>query len=156
MIVPMSEAARLAGKSRQTLYNMVSSGKLSNLTGLDNKPGIELSELCRVFPHINPAEVGHFGQSSSVQNGHHLTGGFDNPLTAALQAHIAALERVIEAKDAVIAEKDARLLLLTDQRPAEVVQPPPAAPVATVQTTEPTRRRSFLERLADGLNAALK
>lgn len=150
MIVSISEAARLAGRSRQSLYDMRDRGELSMTTDpVNGRSGVDMAELCRVFPRIKPDRSGRQAVESF---GHDLTTGADTHLTAALQAHIAALERVIEAKDAVIAEKDARLLLLTDQRPVEAVQPPPAAPVAT---GEP-RRRGLLDRLADGLNAALK
>lgn len=155
MIVSISEAARLAGKSRTTLYRMMNDGELSSVTGDDGQPGIDVSELLRVFPGVR-VQVGVQNErppvTPSEQSVTPQMNSLNSPLYRSMQAHIEVLERLL-------AEKDQRIMLLEDMRagrPTEAVQPPPAAPVATVKTTEPDRRRSFLERLADGLNAALK
>jgi hypothetical protein len=156
MIVSISEAARLAGKSRTTLYRMLDSGDLSSVTGVDSQPGIDVSELLRVFPGIR-VQAGVQNERPPVQvTEQSVTPQMDSQLYRSLQAHIAALERVIEAKDAVIAEKDARLLLLTDQRPAEAVAAPVATEILAAQISQPPRRRTLLDRLADGITAALK
>ncbi len=47
-VVSISEASRLVGKTRQTLYNDRDSGKLSWTTLETGKPGIDTSELQRV------------------------------------------------------------------------------------------------------------
>lgn len=51
MILSVSEAARRVGVSRPTLYKMRDKGKISMTIGSDGKPGIDPSELYRVFPN---------------------------------------------------------------------------------------------------------
>jgi len=50
MILNVSEAAKKVGASRSTLYNMKKTGEISFSMTADGKPGIEESELARVFP----------------------------------------------------------------------------------------------------------
>lgn len=157
MIVSISEAARLAGRSRQSLYDMRDRGELSMTTDpVNGRSGIDMAELCRVFPRIKPDTAGRQVVESF---GHDLTTGNDSAMTAALQAQIEALKQVIEAKDAVIAEKDARLLMLTDQRQTPdfvMTKSPPDNPPPPAPAPVPRKPRGLLDRLADGLQAALK
>ena len=51
-VVSISEASRLVGKTRQTLYNDRDSGKLSWTTLETGKPGIDTSELQRVYGQL--------------------------------------------------------------------------------------------------------
>lgn len=155
MIVSISEAARLAGKSRTTLYRMMNDGELSSVTGDDGQPGIDTSELLRVFPDVR-VQVGVQNErppvTPSEQSVTPKMDSLNSPLYRSMQAHIEVLERLL-------AEKDQRIMLLEDMRtgrPTEAVQPPPAAPAPVAQTTEPTRRRTLLDRLAAGINEALK
>lgn len=147
MIVSVSQAARLSGKSRQSLYDMRDSGKLSFTTDPDNsRVGLDMAELCRVFPRI---KLDSSLQQSVASTGHNLTTTQDSLVVSALQAQIDALERLIS-------EKDARISLLEDLRsrsPAVPSQPATTPPI----TSEPSRRRrGFFDRLADGLTEALK
>jgi len=50
--VSISEAARLAGKSRTTLHRLIKTGELSVSTGERNSRMIDISELVRIFPDI--------------------------------------------------------------------------------------------------------
>ncbi|MBT0731672.1 helix-turn-helix domain-containing protein [Rosenbergiella nectarea] len=50
--VSISEAARLAGKSRTTLHRLIKTGELSVSTGERNSRMIDISELARVFPDL--------------------------------------------------------------------------------------------------------
>jgi hypothetical protein len=50
MFLSISDAAKKAGIARSTLYKMRDSGKISLSKDSDGVLGIELSELCRVFP----------------------------------------------------------------------------------------------------------
>ncbi|WP_241650314.1 helix-turn-helix domain-containing protein [Rosenbergiella collisarenosi] len=50
--VSISEAARLAGKSRTTLLRLIKTGELSVSTGERNSRMIDISELARVFPDL--------------------------------------------------------------------------------------------------------
>lgn len=139
MIISISEAARLAGRSRQTLYAMRDRGQLSFTTdNLSGTVGIDMAELCRVFAHIKPDNV---GQQAVVNSRQSLTTTNDSAALQALQRQIDLLERIIE-------EKDARLALL-EHRPVEQQQPKPP-----IQSS--AKKRSLFDRLADGLNAALK
>lgn len=140
MIISISEAARLAGRSRQTLYAMRDRGQLSFTTdNLSGTVGLDMAELCRVFPHIKPDNV---GQQTVVNSRQSLTTTNDSAALQALQRQIDLLERIIE-------EKDARLALL-EHRPVNQLkqQPEPIQPAA--------KKRSLFDRLTDGLNAALK
>ncbi|WP_420854339.1 DNA-binding protein [Rosenbergiella australiborealis] len=56
--VSISEAARLAGKSRTTLHRLIKTGELSVSTGERNAKMIDISELVRVFPDLKLSTVG--------------------------------------------------------------------------------------------------
>jgi len=50
--VSISEAARLAGKSRTTLHRLINTGELSVSTGERNAKMVDISELVRIFPDL--------------------------------------------------------------------------------------------------------
>ena len=149
MIVSISEAARLSGRSRQTLYDMKQSGKLSFTTAPDSgRPGIDMSELCRVFPRLKPDTI---GQSAVRQSGHHQTDKSDSD---ALRAQVAILERLVEAKDALISQQNEMLKLLTfkrDETPA-----PEALFVSNEKSPIKKKPRTLIERLAAGIQTVLE
>lgn len=150
MIVSISEAARLSGKSRQTLYDMRDRGILSMSTDtVSGRSGIDMSELCRVFPRIKPDS---FGQPSVSQNRQSLTtdsGQAGQAVLDAMQAHIRTLEKLLD-------EKDARIALLEDMREKNTPQEP-ITRTATVNVQEqPQKKRGLFDRLIDGLEAAIK
>lgn len=146
MIISISEAARLAGRSRQTLYAMRDRGQLSFTTdNLSGTVGLDMAELCRVFPHIKPDNV---GQQAVVNTEQKLTTAPDSLVVRALQAQIDALERLLD-------EKDQRIMLLEDLR-ADKREPSVTTVPAVSKPSQPISRRGVLDRLADGLKAALK
>jgi FtsZ-binding cell division protein ZapB len=82
----ISEAARRAGVERPALYRRMKKGELSRETGPDGKPVIDLSELCRLYPHaVTPHAV-----SEAVPAIQH-----DTPHISLLQAKIEALQEQI-------------------------------------------------------------
>jgi len=69
--VSISEASRLTGKSRTTLYRLISTGQLSTCTGDKNAKLVDISELLRVFG----AFEGCSGEQVPEQpTEHHVTG----------------------------------------------------------------------------------
>jgi len=52
-IVSISEAVRLANKSRKTVYKHIQLGKLSIVTTSDGTKDIDISELIRVYNNLN-------------------------------------------------------------------------------------------------------
>lgn len=72
-VVSISKAAKLVRKGRQTLYNHNDKGKLSFTRTEDGKPGIDTSELERVYGKLympaNNAET-----LRQADSGHHKTG----------------------------------------------------------------------------------
>lgn len=139
----------MSGRSRQTLYDMRDAGKLSFTTAPDNgRVGVDMAELCRVFPRVKPDTAGHLNVR---QSGHHQT---DTSDTAALQAQVAILERLVEAKDALIAQQGEMLKLLTfkrDETPA-----PEALFVSNEKSLIKKKPRTLIERLAAGIQSALE
>jgi hypothetical protein len=95
MEVSISEAARLARVSRNTLYKKHKSGQLS-LKRLDDDSGfvVDTAELMRVYPSLQ------VGDSA----GHEVT-------VEELQQQIEALEAESAAKDRLLEERDRSLAL---------------------------------------------
>jgi len=72
-IVSISEAARLTGKSRNTLHAQIRTGKLSTVHNpVTNSKGIDTSELIRVFGSIKNTES---TEGSPVQIEQTITSG---------------------------------------------------------------------------------
>lgn len=69
-VVSISQAAKLVKKGRQTLYNHNGKGKLSFTTTDDGKPGVDTTELIRVYGklHMSPDMVETLGQDKTVSN----------------------------------------------------------------------------------------
>jgi len=55
--ISLSEAAKLTGKSRQTIYRYASTGKLSTVKRRDGSKGVQVAELERVFTLSSPNET---------------------------------------------------------------------------------------------------
>ena len=55
-IISISEAAKLTGKNRTTIYNYINNGKLSAVVSVDGVKRIDTAELIRVFPNIKIEE----------------------------------------------------------------------------------------------------
>jgi len=122
-IVSISEAARLINKSRTTLYRYIKDGRLSTCTDINNTEGIDVSELIRVFGELygTPSE-----QSEMNKVEHHVTHEYRSSEQVLLQEKllkqefeivnlkqkIEFLETLLEEKNAMVLEKEKRLLLL--------------------------------------------
>lgn len=103
----ISEAARLAGKSRRTIYAHISSGKLSAKRNPEGKQVIDTSELMRVYGalHDSHSEDETEQQAETVQ----------------MQAEIERLRELLQEREQVnqlLREQNGNLMrLLEDQRP---------------------------------------
>jgi len=65
--VSISEAARLAGKSRTTLHRLIKTGELSTCAGVRNSKMIDISELIRVFGDISAPVIEQYSEQASEQ-----------------------------------------------------------------------------------------
>jgi hypothetical protein len=93
-LVNLTEAAKLAGISRVTLYKKyIKPGILSVVSDDRNRPAVDTSELLRVFGKLYTDK-----QSDSVNNLQELTQNL-TPETAYLTAQIDALKIIIEHQE---------------------------------------------------------
>jgi len=146
-IVNISEAARLTGKSRTTIYKLIEQGKVSkSIDSVTNAQGVDTSELIRVFGGISEQSLNN-ASGCSVE--HNLTlemQSVEQSKILLMESEIKRLNSVLEEKGVLIdAQKkhieslDNAMRLLEDQRP----KTPPT------QTEEPKKEESkgFLRRL---------
>lgn len=130
-VVSVSEASRLSKRSRASLYRAFKSGELSKSELPDGSPGVDTSELMRVYGPLKG-----LGAPDGTANG-------DEPglpsadvlmerirgLEAAREADaqlIRQLEQRIQDKDELVEEVrgQVRMLLMPPERPAPAVQEP--------------------------------
>lgn len=94
--VSISEAARMAGIARSTLYRAyIDAGKVSIEKDILGKPVIDVSELVRVFPDLE-------GVPKPVSEEDSLSHCATCEKYKLLQADVERLEAVLEAKDAAL------------------------------------------------------
>lgn len=105
-IVSLSEAARLVGKSRKTIQRYVADGRLSMSQDVQDKKGIDTSELMRVFGNLSHPAAGTDGVTMSQ----HIAPSV--PDVAALESRIKVLETEVQAKDELLAAKERHLASL--------------------------------------------
>lgn len=55
--LPLRQAAKQVGVSRQTVYRMVKDGRLSATVGADGQKVVDTAELLRVFGRLEPGQV---------------------------------------------------------------------------------------------------
>ena len=123
-VVSISEASRLVGKTRQTLYNDRDSGKLSWTTLETGKPGIDTSELQRVYGQLKLNPVGQAMRNVDFDNGTDSGGRSDdggaaiNPTVhAVLETELKGAQQRIELLERMLAlEAAARRQQLESQR----------------------------------------
>jgi len=106
-LVNISEAARLAGKNRTTIYKYINNGKLSIIVDGDNNKKIDISELLRVFPNI---KINGSQQHVNVENKQSTTDKINN-----LKTEIKYLQQMLDAKNKHIESLNSALLLLDDK-----------------------------------------
>ena len=127
-VVSISEASRLVGKTRQTLYNDRDSGKLSWTTLETGKPGIDTSELQRVYGQLRLGPVGqavrnvNFDGETGSTDGSGRTGAavdsaVDPTVHAVLETELKGAQQRIELLERMLAlEAAARRQQLESQR----------------------------------------
>jgi hypothetical protein len=113
-VVSISEASRLVGKTRQTLYNDRDSGKLSWTMLETGKPGIDTSELQRVYGQLKLNPV---GQAVRNVNFDSETGGVRATVHAVLETELKGAHQRIELLERMLGlEAAARRQQLESQR----------------------------------------
>lgn len=100
-ILTITEAARLFGKSRTTLYKYNKSGLLSFVSGSDGKPAVDMSEMLRVFGSVHREDV------HNIQNEQYNTPDMDNE-NILLAEKVAALQEVVRRQDELLRKADDR------------------------------------------------
>lgn len=133
-IVSISEAARLAGVGRATLYRRIDDGTISTVQNHDGSRGIDTSEILRVFGCLQATSETAGGRTAELSRGQPETGagavfpGADASVQDELQAlkhqnqlllaNLNAARRALEeAKDreARLVEREERLLSMVEQ-----------------------------------------
>jgi len=124
------EAARLAGRGRATIYRDIEKGKLSRSVMPDGKPGVEISELSRVYGAlriVETVETVSVRQDEAVRD------------TAILEEKIRSLEAQLRHRDEMAVQLQARIddknyiidelktkvLMIEYLKPSEVVEKKP-------------------------------
>ncbi|ARU59625.1 hypothetical protein A4U49_00080 (plasmid) [Acidithiobacillus ferrivorans] len=128
-ILSITEAARLFGKSRTTLYKYNKSGALSFVPGDDGKPAVDMSEMLRVFGSV------HGGTVHNSQNEQGNTSKLDNE-HGLLAEKVAALQEVVRRQDELLRKADDREKWLQErlersqQQIQALIHQPPEQPEA--------------------------
>ncbi|MDI2113949.1 hypothetical protein [Commensalibacter nepenthis] len=161
-IVSISEAARLTGKSRQTLHRHIVTGRLSKCNSDKNEIGIDTSELLRVYGSIKDYNV---TDVINKQKLHDITDNVTHNVTdkiqtknrveelekelAILKVKVDEQEKRIEAKQETIDSlKTALKLLEHRQEKKEAIyskevqitpEPPENGSTNPIETTEPSK-----------------
>ena len=112
--VSISEAARLAGKSRTTLHRLIKTGELSVSTGDRNAKMIDVSELCRVFPAIRFSTVEHQNEQVSEQR---VTGAEQD--NARLKQEVEHLKALVSSQQSHIESLRQAMLLIEHKQQSE-------------------------------------
>jgi hypothetical protein len=117
-VVSISEASRLVGKTRQTLYNDRDSGKLSWTTLETGKPGIDTAELQRVYGQLKLNPVGQAVRNVNfdTQDGS-ADSTVDPTVHAVLETELKGAQQRIELLERMLSlEAAARRQQLESQR----------------------------------------
>ena len=133
-LVNLTQAAKLAGVSRATIYRAINRGDLSKIKGDDEQPAIDTAELRRVYPSTDRSTP-----TATLE---------DTTSTAALHKEIFHLRELLDAERRN--NDDLRYALRQiahippQQQPDQQSNPFPAP---TAQTTPQTPKRGFFGRL---------
>lgn len=117
-VVSISEASRLVGKTRQTLYNDRNSGKLSWTTLETGKPGIDTAELQRVYGQLRLSPVGQAVRNVNFDTRDGAAeGAVDPTVHAVLETELKGAQQRIELLERMLSlEAAARRQQLESQR----------------------------------------
>jgi len=107
-IVSISEAARLTGKSRQTLHRHIVTGKLSKCNTDTNAIGVDTSELLRVYGNIKNYNV---TDVINEQKLHQVTGNITHSVTNQTQSknRVMQLENELAILKVKVNEQEKRI-----------------------------------------------
>lgn len=100
-LVSIAKAAKLVGKSRQTLYSDIDKGRLSIGHGKTGNRQVDTSELIRVYGELMSSSDSQL----TVQSGHNLTPnetGQKDTKIALLEAEVTHLKERLADKDKMI------------------------------------------------------
>jgi len=130
-IVSISEAARLTGKSRNTLHNQIRTGKLSTVHNpVTNSKGLDTSELLRVFGQLKSTASTVYQDSKIEQVGTPRGTPDDSFIKSDLENENIILKAKLEEKEKQLLDKQDHIeslkqamRLLEDQ-----TKKPPQAP----------------------------
>lgn len=120
--VSISEASRLTGKSRTTLYRLISTGELSTCTGGRNEKLVDISELLRVFGALSGCTGEQVTEQSTER---HVTGAEQQK-----EQVVQTLKQEIEHLRALISEKSSHIeslkqaIHLLEHKPTLNASPP--------------------------------
>ena len=112
--VSISEAARLAGKSRTTLHRLIKTGELSVSTGDRNAKMIDISELCRVFPAVRLSTGEHQNEQVSEQR---VKGAEQD--NARLKQEVEHLKTLVSSQQSHIESLKQAMLLIEHKQHSE-------------------------------------
>ena len=130
--VSISEAARLAGKSRTTLHRLIRTGELSVSTGERNAKMVDISELVRIFPDLklNAAEHQIEQVSEQLVTGNVTCRDHENER---LKQEIEHLKMLVSSQQSHIESLKQAMLLIEHKQQSEI---------HLQETTEVTQPRS--------------
>lgn len=109
--VSISEAARLAGKSRTTLHRLIKTGELSTCRGERNVKLLDTAELLRVFDSLNLKQP---EQVTPQVNEQRITAKVDDSeqVVQQLQQEVEYLKTLVSAQSSHIESLKHAMLLL--------------------------------------------
>jgi polyhydroxyalkanoate synthesis regulator phasin len=121
--VSISEASRLTGKSRTTLYRLIGTGQLSTCTGEKNEKLVDTSELLRVFGAFSGCAGEQVPEQSTE---HHVTGAEQQSeqVIQALKQEVEHLRAMVSAQSSHIDSLKQAMQLL-EHKPDPAVDPAP-------------------------------
>lgn len=127
--VSISEAARLAGKSRTTLHRLIKTGELSVSTGERNAKMVDISELVRIFPDLKLSAAEQFIDQVNEQR---VTGdvtGHEHE-NERLKQEIEHLKTLVSSQQSHIDSLKQAMLLIEYKQQSDI---PPQETTAEVQ-----------------------
>lgn len=134
--VSISEAARLAGKSRTTLHRLIKTGELSVSTGERNAKMVDISELVRIFPDLKLSAA---EQSVDQVNEQRVTGdvtGREHE-NERLKQEIEHLKTLVSSQQSHIDSLKQAMLLIEHKQQSET------RPQETTAEVQPRPRWAF-------------
>lgn len=127
--VSISEAARLAGKSRTTLHRLIKTGELSVSTGERNARMVDISELARVFPDLKLRTGEQLFEQVNEQRVTGCITGSDHE-NERLKQEIEHLKTLVSSQQSHIDSLKQAMLLIEHKQQSDI---PPQETTAEVQ-----------------------